>query len=135
MSIIEESLLRNFEMLDPFAYSRMISHEMLDNYSLIVTLDDGRKLLYDQLTDSTRYLSTDPDSMSEDEMMFELQFKLHRMMIRKGYDRVRLSEETGISVSMIGRYLNGTSIPSIINVKKIANAMGCTVNDLLYINN
>ena len=135
MSIIEESLLRNFEMLDPFAYSRMISYEMLDNYSLIVTLDDGRKLLYDQLADSTRYLNTDPDSMSEDEIMFELQFKLHRMMIRKGYDRTRLAEETGISVSMIGRYLHGTSIPSIVNIMKIANILQCTVNELLYIHN
>ena len=135
MSIIEESLLRNFEMLDSLSAARMVDYEILDTYSLIVTLDDGRKLLYDQLTDSTRYLNTDPDSMSEEEMMFELQFKLHRMMIRKGYDRNRLAEETGISVSMIGRYLNGTSIPSIINIKKMANAMGCTVNDLLYINN
>ena len=135
MSIIEESLLRNFEMADPLAYDKMVCHEMPDNYSLIVTLDNGRKLLYDQLSDSTRYLNTDPYNMSEEEIIFEFQFKLHRRMIMLGYDRVRLSEETGISVSMIGRYLNGTSTPSIINIMKIANVLDCTVNELLYIKN
>lgn len=135
MSIIEESLLRNFEMLDPTLYSKMVCYEMPDKFSLIVSLDDGRELLYDELSNSTRYLNTDRVSISEDDLVFEFQFKLHRRMIMLGYDRVRLSEETGISVSMIGRYLNGTSTPSIINVMKIANILQCTVNELLYIKN
>ena len=135
MSIIEESLLRNFEMVDPSSYSKMVSYKMPDKFSLIVTLDDGRNLLYDELSNSTRYLNNNPDCISEDKMMFEFQFKLHRKMIMLGYDRVRLSEETGISSSMIGRYLNGTSIPSVINIMKIANVLQCGVDELLYIGN
>lgn len=135
MSIIEESLLRNFEMIDPSSYEKMVRYEMPDSFSLIVTLDDGRSLLYDELSDSTRYLNMDPNTKTEENMLFEFQFKLHRRMIMSGYDRIRLAEETGISVSMIGKYLNGSSIPSIINAMKIARALDCTANDLLYIHN
>lgn len=131
-SIVEESLLRNFEMLDPFAYSRMVSYEMPDKFSLIVNLNDGRKLLYDDLTDSTRYLNLDPDSMTEEEIMNEFRYRLRHAMSIRGFNQIKLSEETGISVSMISRYLTGDNIPSILKVIQIARALKCSLDELWY---
>ena len=131
-SIIEETLLRNFEMLDPFAYSRMVSYEMPDKFSLIVTLDDGRKLLFDDIADSTRYLNLDPDSMTEDEMLNEFRYRLKHAMSIRGYNQIRLSEETGISEVMISRYLTGVSVPSFLNVMKIAKVLKCSLDELWY---
>ena len=132
MSIIEECLLRNFEMADPLAYSKMISYELPDKFSLIVTLDDGRKLLYDDIIDSVRYLKSDPNRLTDDEMMKEFQYRLRHVMLTHGYNQLILSEETGISKGMINRYINGESIPSILNVMKIAKVLGCSLDELWY---
>lgn len=131
-SIIEEVLLRNFEMADPFAYSRMDSYVMPDKFSLLVSLNDGRKLLYDDIADSTRYLKPDPNSLSDDEMMNEFRYRLKHAMSIRGYNQLALSEDTGISPVMISRYLTGASIPSILNVMKIAKVLGCSLDELWY---
>ena len=131
-SIIEESLLRNFEMLDPFAYSRMVNYEMPDKFSLIVTLDDGRKLLYDDIADSTRYLNLDPTSLTDDDLLNEFRYRLRHAMSIRGFNQIRLSEETGISEAMISRYLTGVSVPSFLNVMKIARVLKCSLDELWY---
>ena len=131
-SIREESLLRNFEMLDPFAYSRMVNYEMPDKFSLIVTLDDGRKLLYDDIADSTRYLNLDPTSLTDDDLLNEFRYRLRHAMSIRGFNQIRLSEETGISEAMISRYLTGVSVPSFLNVMKIARVLKCSLDELWY---
>lgn len=131
-SIIEESLLRNFEMIDPMSAARMVDYEMPDKFSLIVTLDDGRKLLYDDLIDSIRYLNLDTDDLSDDEMLREFRYRLKHAMSVRGFNQVKLSEETGITSVMISRYLTGASAPSFLNVMKIAKALKCTLDELWY---
>ena len=131
-SVVEESLLRNFEMLDPFSYSRMTSYEMPDKFSLIVTLDDGSKLLYDDMEDSTRYLNLDPTSLTDDEMLNEFRYRLRHAMRSRGYNQLMLAEDAGISEVMISRYLTGVSVPSFLNVMKIAKALKCSLDELWY---
>lgn len=133
INIVEESLLRNFEMLDPIAYSRMVSYEMPDKFSLIINLNDGRKLLYDDLTDTTRYLKDlNTNDLTDDDMMNEFRYRLKHAMIIRGFNQNMLSEETGISQVMISRYLTGVSVPSILNVMKIARALKCSLDELWY---
>ena len=131
-SIVEESLLRNFEMIDPSSAARMVGYEMPDKFSLIITLDDGSKILYDDLLDTTRYLNLDPDSMSEEEIMMEFRYRLRHAMSIRGFNQIRLSEETGIPVSMISRYLTGDNVPSILKVIQIARALKCSLDELWY---
>lgn len=131
-SIVEESLLRNFKIADPIASSKMVRYEMPDSLTLIVTLNDGRKILYDDLTDSTRYLNPDPDNMTEEEMLVEFRFKLRRMMSLRGYNQLRLAEETGIASQTISRYLSGASIPPISKTARIAKVLGCSLDELWY---
>lgn len=132
MGIIEETLLRNFEMADPTSASQMAHYEMPDKFSLIVTLNNGDKLIYDDLTNSTRYLNLDPDSMSEEEIMDEFRYRLRHAMSIRGFNQIRLSEETGIPISMISRYLTGSTMPSILKVILIARAMKCSLDELWH---
>ena len=132
MSIVEEVLLRNFEMADPRAASKIVSYEIPDKLTLIVKLNDGQKILYDDLTDSTRYLNPDPDNMTEEEMLVEFRFKLRHMMVLRGYNQLKLSEETGIASQMIGRYLSGDSIPPISKAARIAKTLKCSLDELWY---
>lgn len=132
MSVVEEVLLRNFKELDPITASKMVHYEMPDKFSLLVTLDNGRKLLYDDLTDSTRYLHPDPNNMSDEELMTEFCYRLKHMMTIRGYNQLRLSEETGISNTTINKYLTGQTVPSILKVMRIARVLKCSLDELWY---
>lgn len=57
--------------------------------------------------------------------------KLYVKMIKAGVNQVALSDRTSLSQSSIAGYVNGIKIPTIYNAKKIADALGCTLNDLV----
>lgn len=132
-SIVEENLLRNFEMIDPLSFSKMVKYEMPDSFTLIAFLDDGTKLLYDSLTNSTRRLKTDPREMTDEDMLTEFRYRLRHIMALRGFNQLRLAEETGISQVSISKYLNGKSDPSLLNLLKIARALDCSLDELRYI--
>ena len=54
--------------------------------------------------------------------------KTHRQI--KKMTREQLSEKTGFTVTMLNRYENGWSEPSLSKAKVIADALGCMVDDL-----
>ena len=47
-------------------------------------------------------------------------------------DQKDLSKKTGISETMISRYMNGLSNPGFFVVDKIARALDCSMDDLRY---
>ena len=73
------------------------------------------------------------DKLTDDEMLIEVQRKLRKIMAIKKVNQKRLSEETGISQSLISRYMNGKAVPSILNVMKIAKVLECSLDDLMHI--
>ena len=44
----------------------------------------------------------------------------------------QLAESVDKSPVMISRYINGDSIPSVIVARKIAKALGCSLDDFFY---
>lgn len=58
--------------------------------------------------------------------------KLNILTIRqsKGISQKDLAEMIKVSIPTISRYENGARTPSIGNAHKIAQALGCTVDDL-----
>ena len=43
-----------------------------------------------------------------------------------------LAEKVGTSQTMITRYVTGRCVPSVVMLAKIARALRCSVDDLLY---
>lgn len=52
-------------------------------------------------------------------------------MVRGGKGRARLAEDTGMSVTAIGRTLRGETLPGLDKYQSIASALGVTPYDLL----
>lgn len=53
---------------------------------------------------------------------------------RRGFldiSQEELAERSGVNSRSISQYENGTCSPSMINVAKIANALGCTPNEMM----
>lgn len=71
--------------------------------------------------------------MSPKEFHMDAHIRLYSMMQRKGFTYDDLSEETGISPGTISNYVNGVTSPTLDRLFLIAKALGCRIEDLIYI--
>lgn len=73
------------------------------------------------------------DEEAEYKQAWALNFakKLYVKMIKAGINQVELARRTGVSQPSIAGYVNGHNIPTIYYAKRIADVLGCTLNDLV----
>lgn len=125
-------IFQDFEIQFPIISRLTVTWRYFMDEVIIVDLDDGTSIFYDFANKSYRTIrgETDVTKMSEEKWKQEFGRRLARKMELKNMTQRRLSELTGVSHIMIGRYLNGTSIPSLFMATKIATILGCSVSDL-----
>ena len=131
MTYIEEQTLKNFELYFPTNAESMNDYE-INGTTLVATLSNGRKVLYDDIINACRMLPKDPNNMTDDEIMDEFKYRLRNMMNIKGINITTLAELTGIHRPTLSNYLMGKQKPSIIKLDKIARALDCSLDDLRY---
>ncbi len=57
--------------------------------------------------------------------------RLYKLMIAKGWRQSELARQAGLGRDAISTYVTGRSFPTPINAKKLADALGVTVEELL----
>lgn len=112
-------------------FDRAIEYEEISPTEMLVKTDDGRVYLYDIWGDTIRTMPKD-SNMDIETFAIEFGERLRRIMDRKGITQEILSEETGISQTIISRYILGKSIPGLYAVDKISIVLGCRIDDLFY---
>ena len=129
--------------LDIFAsYCPIIKKEAVHIFKtnddrLIAELKDGSAIEYDLVLGTSRsainldILMRPKIAANEDDFKRCLGRKMYREMVRRGFDQMMLSKATGISKGTISYYMNGTSMPSLYKIKLIADALNCSVDELL----
>lgn len=131
--MIGEALIDDFEYRYPWLYDRMKSYKEKGIGEILIYLNDGRLILYDDLN----YI---PYEIKIFEHITELSDKewcevfsrhLERMIRREYISKERLAERVGVSPNMIGRYLNRTAIPKASVLTKLAEVLHCNVEDLV----
>lgn len=131
--ITEYGKLYNFRLYFPFIYEDAKEIFDLNPIELLVERNNGSKLIYNEFHNSIRYIPKDPHNMNEDEYRSEFKYRLLSCMERYHMSQGMLSEVTGISQSILSRYMNGVSIPSFQNLDKIAKALGCSMDEFRYV--
>lgn len=116
----------------PFLAEKAVSFVQTSPFDLIIKMEDGSSVLYDDSSKSFRTLPRDSKNMSERESKIEFGFRLRTVMERKGISQLVLSEMTGISQPILSNYLNGKNSPSFYKVDIIAKALGCSIDELTY---
>lgn len=71
--------------------------------------------------------------ISQADYMNIFAMRVRTILKLKNMTQQNLSDATDIDVTIIGKYLRGVTVPSIYRVYKIASALGCSINDLVYI--
>lgn len=109
------------------------SYKLFDESELLVRTFDDKVYLYDV---ANRNANPRPITLRKDEKVTskvwlrEVGYRIKTKMLMSGVGVEELSDISGLSVITIERYLNGESMPSAINLQKIAIALRCTLNDL-----
>ena len=98
---------------------------------ITVILDDGEKIAYD-IKSERLYKIVNDDECTDEEFGKLLSDRIKHEMMSRQMTQKFLSQSTGIPQSSISEYINGRKIPSALVLKKIARALRCSVNELLW---
>lgn len=127
-----EPIYDDFVQRYPELVEQMIDWYPSGQLEIAIRLKTGQKYIYDWLENLLVKIH-DPDDMTkETEEEWEIKFSnnLKRKLRNVGMTQDLLAFETGISVVTINKYINGKSIPSAYNLRKIANALKCSLYEL-----
>ena len=114
----------------------VLSVEPYDKFQILVTKKNGNRYIYDMMAHGDKLLKEDGPvffEMDEKTYMSEFAFIVDTKITAKGITLEDLSERTGISIPTIYRYMRGASIPNLYKAKKLAEVLGCDINDFFRI--
>ena len=60
---------------------------------------------------------------------------LKNIMVERGHTQESLSREAGLTQGTISKYINKKRIPSLKAIINLSYALGCSVDDLIFLNN
>lgn len=132
---IWEPILESFQENEKYTYiaERMKSWSPYDETRIIIEMGDDYHYIYDMSDDSLNlFLNREEidELLPEDEWQKRFGRRLCDKMKKARISQGELSEMTGISTVTLSKYMNGRSMPSGYNIKKIARCLGCYVREL-----
>lgn len=105
------------------------SYEALNNYDLLITFNNGTKEIFDTFANTSRRVRHIDGTKSDKQLRLDFKRRLQVLMNRKRVNQEELAKYIKSTQPMISRYLTGESIPGAITLKKIADALGCSMDD------
>lgn len=130
---MKDRKIENFCEYFPSIAARAVKYYEPNVYELLVKLEDGSSVLYDDVEKTIRRMPTDKTEMTEQACKKEFGFRLRKMMFRKNITQSELGEKTGISQVTLSNYINGKNIPGFYAVYKIVKALKCSMDELMFI--
>jgi ribosome-binding protein aMBF1 (putative translation factor) len=98
--------------------------------AITAKLDDGSMFEFDPLDNSIRRVITNWTDVDEEITRKEFGNNLLKMIPFSGMNSKDLAAEVGISTVMMSKYIHGKSTPNVLVARKLARALGCTVDEL-----
>ena len=129
---MSETVFDIFTMHFPFTAEKVSSWDQINSTEILLRLENGEELIFDEMDKTLRTLPPDKYSLSEEQCRNEFGIRLRKTLQRHNMSQLELSEITGIYQPQISNYISGKSTPSFYNVDKIAKALGCSVDELRY---
>lgn len=114
---------------NPFIHEQDIeSYEALNERDLLINYKNGNKEIFDTYSNISRRVNR-INQYDDSQMRLSFRRKLQLLMSRKWITQEELAKRINSTQQMVSRYLTGQSIPSALTIKKIADALECSVDD------
>lgn len=119
--------------IKPFARQEDILRiKWINEWDLFIEFANGEKYIYDSYTNYFRWICYDKYTITEEQWRNEFKEKLNNIMTRTGVTQEMLAVRLNSSQPMISRYCSGSAMPSQYMIHKIALALNCNDEDLIY---
>lgn len=131
---MDEHLWQYVTMVDPFATKNEIAEiRELNEWDLLIIFHSGKKVILDRFTGYHKNIFyKDVNELTEEQEKKEFAYRLRSLMGREGITQNQLAEMIDTTQAMISRYVRGEVIPSSIMLRKIAKALGYSMDDFFY---
>lgn len=127
------NVYRMFSLYCPNYSDFVYDQEYLGDFETLFFLEDGDKILFDELNKKWKLISPSPDKteLTDDEWIAEFSRKLKKKLSLKHMTQKELGELIGVSTFAVSRYVNGIQTPPILILRKIASVLNCSVEELI----
>ena len=127
-----ETLINEFK-----THNKELSDRAVEYYEdipgcLFIVLDDNSLFFYDSETRTVHKCETFGDGLSEYDFKKDFSFRLRRLIKSKGFTQDSISSKAWINKSTIASYMYGTTLPNIYVFNKLACALDCQIEDLMF---
>jgi DNA-binding Xre family transcriptional regulator len=117
-------------------YFPLISKDAVDFYrtgrfEITVIFNDRRKAYYNYMNKTIHFIKPKDEQYTEDFWKKQFAISLSRKLTDKCMTQKDLSERSGISQMSLSKYINGKSVPSSYAVTRLADALECSVSELI----
>ena len=98
---------------------------------ILVTYKNGKRFIW-YPSNNTFINVEDSDVKSKNQEFYEFKHLMQYWMISKNKNTTTLAEDTNVNQSTISRYINCKRLPDIFTIKRIADALDISINDLFF---
>ena len=130
-----ENIFEQFKEYHPYLIDDVVDYRPRSDRGIRLTMENGTTYDFDTITKCVRRVEDHSmhtaEDITEDRCRASIAYHLTELMGLKGYTQQTLSEYTGLGKGSIYNYVNGKATPSATALRKMAQALDCSVADLL----
>ena len=130
-----DEIFEKFKEYHPYLIGDCSDWRPRGDRGIRVTMKDGTMYDFDIITKYVRrvedYSMFRVEEITEDRCRASIAYHLTEQMGLKGFSQQTLSEYTGLGKGSIYNYINGKATPSATALRKMAQALDCSVADLI----
>ena len=124
--------LKAFQSNYPDLY-KSIKRAQQYQLDLELILSDDRLLIYDLELNTVVYKAVRYYNMTDEEIRRFFARRFEMILWWSGYRQTDLAEAVGCTQQQISQYVRGDTMPSILNLIKIADVFGCSLDDFRFV--
>ena len=130
-----DEIFEEFKDYHPYLVNDVDDWRPRGDRGIRLFMKNGMKYDFDKVTKGVRrvedHAMNRAEDITEERCRASLAYHLREMMGLKGYTQQTLAECTGLGKGSIHNYINGNSTPSATALRKMAQALDCSISDLL----
>lgn len=128
-------IFEQFTAYHPYLVNDVRDWRPRSDRGIRLIMEDGTMYDFDTITKGVRRVEDhgmyEMEEITEDRCRASIAYHLTELMGLKGYTQQTLSEYTGLGKGSIYNYINGRATPSATALRKLAQALDCSIADLL----
>ena len=131
MASYKEKIFNNFNVNFPLTAKQSVEWKVTGPSEITVELSDGTKIIYDDFDKTLINIDYTSGPMTEQQWKNEFGRRLNKRLYLSGVSQQELADRIGVTRQLVGRYVNGSSVPNPLTIRAIARVLNCDISDLI----